>query len=370
LPVFNEVYYGTKFGDKQGKLIPNKKYHKLKSTSEEGISLYVPVGTRVFIDNLGVARPTKTEKNKMIGISMSDTMFVPDKPIVETEQVTAPLIKIEPGTQTEQVTQLLEQRGELSISEAANELGILEPNVRRIFGVGTKEGVFERVDKGVYTLTQGDKTYAVIEADAVDGVNALIQKKNEGKFDGVDAVYLDPPYEVVSGNRTIADFPSITPKEFDNLIKKLPSILKNDDSVVMLQYTQAKGARNVKERKAYIESLKKQGFKFALGISKTDKTPKKIVYKKMTQDMKKERFFAGQNIKEDIFVLTRTGMLPENFNINFAEEGGNYVLSYPMVDTRTKKFREFKDDTKKSVPAMEDLVETFVPEDGIILDPS
>jgi len=87
LPVFNEVYFGTKFGDKQGKLKPNKKYHKLKSTSEEGISLYVPVGTRVFIDNLGVARPTKTERNKMSGISMSDTMFVADKPIVETEQV-------------------------------------------------------------------------------------------------------------------------------------------------------------------------------------------------------------------------------------------------------------------------------------------
>ena len=288
---------------------------------------------------------------------------------METEQVTAPLIKIEPGTQTEQVTQLLEERGELSISEAANELGILEPNVRRIFGVGTKEGVFERVDKGVYTLTQGDKTYAVIEADAVDGVNTLIEKKNEGKFDGVDAVYLDPPYEVKSGNRNIAQFGSITPKEFDNLIKKLPSILKNEDSVVMLQYTQAKQPQNVKEREAYLDSLKKQGFKFALGISKTTKKPKKIVYKKMTQDMKKEQFMAGQNIKEDIFVLTRTGMLPENFNINFAEEGANYVLSYPMVDVRTTKFKEFKGDTKKSVPAMEDLVETFVPEDGIILDP-
>ena len=327
----------------------------------------------------GIILPLKRKadaQNELANIRRGKNMFDygEGEPVLQefrtqTEQVSAPLIKIEPGTQTEQVTQLLEERGELSISEAANELGILEPNVRRIFGVGTKEGVFERVDKGVYTLTQGDKTYAVIEADAVDGVNTLIQKKNEGKFDGVDAVYLDPPYEVVSGNRTIADFPSITPKEFDNLIKKLPSILKNDDSVVMLQYTQAKQPQNIKEREAYIDSLNKQGFKFALGISKTNKAPKKIVYKKMTQDMKKEQFFAGRNIKEDIFVLTRTGMLPENFNINFAEEGGNYVLSYPMVDTRTKKFREFKDDTKKSVPAMEDLVETFVPEDGIILDP-
>ena len=344
---------------------------------KEGLEIDEDGNGKYYVENIKtgkiVAVKTKKEAQETIQDPKSFD-YGEGEPVLEefrtqTEQVTAPLIKIEPGNQTEQVTQLLEERGELSISEAANELGILEPNVRRIFGVGTKEGVFERVDKGVYTLTQGDKTYAVIEADAVDGVNTLIQKKNEGKFDGVDAVYLDPPYEVKSKNRNIADFAAITPKEFNNLIKKLPSILKNDDSVVMLQYTQAKQPQNVKERKAYIESLKKQGFKFALGISKTDKTPKKIVYKKMTQDMKKEQFMAGENIKEDIFVLTRTGMLPENFNINFAEEGANYVLSYPMVDVRTKKFREFKGDTKKSVPAMEDLIETFVPEDGIILDP-
>ena len=67
---------------------------------------------------------------------------------VETQesQVTPPLaIRIEPGTQTEQVTQLLEQRGELTISEAANELGILEPNVRRIFGVGAKKNIWAQI---------------------------------------------------------------------------------------------------------------------------------------------------------------------------------------------------------------------------------
>ena len=354
--------------EKRGYQIDQESKESFEEGEEEGVIITYEV-TEIRESESGAAADVTVTYTRPDGTQDRITGGVTLEPFVETEQVTAPLIKIEPGTQTEQVTQLLEQRGELSISEAANELGILEPNVRRIFGVGTKEGVFERVDKGVYTLTQGDKTYAVIEADAVDGVNTLIQKKNEGKFDGVDAVYLDPPYEVKSKNRNIADFAAITPKEFDNLIKKLPSILKNDDSVVMLQYTQAKQPQNVKERKAYIESLKKQGFKFALGISKTNKAPKKIVYKKMSQDMKKERFFAGRNIKEDIFVLTRTGMLPENFNINFAEEGGNYVLSYPMVDIRTKKFREFKGDTKKSVPAMEDLVETFVPEDGIILDP-
>ena len=87
LPVLNEVYYGTKYGDKQGKPKPNKKFYKLRSTSEEGISKYVPVGTKVFIDNFGVERPTKTDRNTLLGASMSDAMLIPDKPLVETEQV-------------------------------------------------------------------------------------------------------------------------------------------------------------------------------------------------------------------------------------------------------------------------------------------
>ena len=278
---------------------------------------------------------------------------------VETQesQVTPPLaIRIEPGTQTEQVTQLLEQRGELTISEAANELGILEPNVRRIFGVGAKEGKFERVGKGVYTLTQGDKTYAVIEGNALIEMPKLIEQGI--KF---DAIYLDPPYEVKSGNRDIAQFSVINPAEFAQLSNLMPQLLKNEDSPVLLQYTQAQQPQNKKERASYLRSLSKAGLNLAADIQK-------IEYIKMTQDMKKEQKMAGRNLREDIFVLTKSGKV-KDIPFNLKQEGENFELRYPMVDTRTKKFKGFKGDTRKSLEALADLIEGFVPEGGIILDP-
>ena len=278
---------------------------------------------------------------------------------VETQesQVTPPLaIRIEPGTQTEQVTQLLEQRGELTISEAANELGILEPNVRRIFGVGAKEGKFERVGKGVYTLTQGDKTYAVIEGNALTELPKLIEQGI--KF---DAIYLDPPYEVKSGNRDIAQFSVINPAEFAQLSNLMPQLLKNEDSPVLLQYTQAQQPQNKKERASYLRSLSKAGLNLAADIQK-------IEYIKMTQDMKKEQKMAGRNLREDIFVLTKSGKV-KDIPFNLKQEGENFELRYPMVDTRTKKFKGFKGDTRKSLEALADLIEGFVPEGGIILDP-
>ena len=278
---------------------------------------------------------------------------------IETQEseVTPPLaIKIEPGTQTEQVTQLLEERGELTISEAANELGILEPNVRRIFGVGTKEGRFERVGKGVYTLTQGDKTYAVIEGNALTELPKLIEQGI--KF---DAIYLDPPYEVKSGNRDIAQFSVINPAEFAQLSNLMPQLLKNEDSPVLLQYTQAQQPQNKKERASYLRSLSKAGLNLAADIQK-------IEYIKMTQDMKKEQKMAGRNLREDIFVLTKSGKV-KDIPFNLKQEGENFELRYPMVDTRTKKFKGFKGDTRKSLEALADLIEGFVPEGGIILDP-
>ena len=278
---------------------------------------------------------------------------------IETQEgeVTPPLaIKIEPGTQTEQVTQLLEERGELTISEAANELGILEPNIRRIFGVGTKEGRFERVGKGVYTLTQGDKTYAVIEGNALTELPKLIEQGI--KF---DAIYLDPPYEVKSGNRDIAQFSVINPTEFAQLSNLMPQLLKNEDSPVLLQYTQAQQPQNKKERASYLRSLSKAGLNLAADIQK-------IEYIKMTQDMKKEQKMAGRNLREDIFVLTKSGKV-KDIPFNLKQEGENFELRYPMVDTRTKKFKGFKGDTRKSLEALADLIEGFVPEGGIILDP-
>jgi predicted transcriptional regulator of viral defense system len=44
----------------------------------------------------------------------------------------------------------------------AKETKIKEPNIRRILGVGAKEGTFERVDKGVYVVRVGGQSKKVI----------------------------------------------------------------------------------------------------------------------------------------------------------------------------------------------------------------
>ena len=59
-----------------------------------------------------------------------------------------------------------------SIKEVSKETGILEPNVRRILGVGAKEGTFQRVEEGVYVLSNKGEDIAYVEtANAVDAPN-------------------------------------------------------------------------------------------------------------------------------------------------------------------------------------------------------
>ena len=54
-------------------------------------------------------------------------------------------------TQKEQVKEVVAEEPK-SIKEVSEITGILEPNVRRILGVGAKDGTFSRVDDGVYIL--------------------------------------------------------------------------------------------------------------------------------------------------------------------------------------------------------------------------
>lgn len=58
---------------------------------------------------------------------------------------------------------MLKDEGEMSIQEISKKTKILEPNVRRILGVGAKDGTFERVDKGVYVLKHKGKEHAYIQ---------------------------------------------------------------------------------------------------------------------------------------------------------------------------------------------------------------
>ena len=88
------------------------------------------------------------------------------------------------------------------IKQIAKETGIKEPNIRRILGVGAKEGTFERVDEGVYILNNGKEDIAFVHTG--DAVKTLPKLAKDGLK--VDMVFLDIPYNtpaVKGGNRGV-----------------------------------------------------------------------------------------------------------------------------------------------------------------------
>lgn len=84
-------------------------------------------------------------------------------------------VDVKPVTQKEKVKKAVEKKGKATIKEIADDTGILEPNVRRILGMGAKEGEFKRVESGVYTITtpDGKEVAVVIPTDAVETLPKL-----------------------------------------------------------------------------------------------------------------------------------------------------------------------------------------------------
>src|SRR4030042_4140735 len=77
------------------------------------------------------------------------------------------------------------------IKRIHSETKILEPNIRRILGQGTKKGIFRRVDKGVYVLNIGNSDVAFIETG--NAVEVLPRLAAEGFK--ADMIFLDIPYK-------------------------------------------------------------------------------------------------------------------------------------------------------------------------------
>ena len=102
----------------------------------------------------------------------------------------------EAKTQEEKVKEAV--KGEpKTIKEVAEETKILEPNVRRILGQGTKKGVFTRVDRGVYTLNVDGKDLAYIEpGNALEVLPRLVKEGFKA-----DMVFLDIPYKTAATRR-------------------------------------------------------------------------------------------------------------------------------------------------------------------------
>lgn len=159
-------------------------------------------------------------------------------------------------TQKERVIEAVKTQPK-SIKQIAQETKILEPNVRRILGVGAKTGTFERVAEGVYKLSKDGQEVAVIHTgDAIDILPKLAA-------DGMkaDMIFLDIPYEtpaVKGGNRGVR-YNLITPDQFKIAVDAVKQIARKEDTPVFYMYSQA--ASGLKAMQKYTDVLLEAGFK-------------------------------------------------------------------------------------------------------------
>lgn len=197
-----------------------------------------------------------------------------------------------------------------SIKEIAEQTGILEPNVRRILGVGAKDGTFERVDKGVYVLKTSDgKQTAWIEAG--DAVETTERMAKEGrKF---DMVFLDPAYfsrALIGGNRGIKQYDFIMPDAFAKLMKNV-STMVDDDNHVYVMLSGAATAQN--DMQKYVDGVIDAGFK-VIGEGG---------YQKTFKDGSPVTNVRGEVAKPERLILVtksgnaREGEIPVNLNFRF-----------------------------------------------------
>jgi hypothetical protein len=211
-----------------------------------------------------------------------------------------------PPSQKEQVADSL-KKGEKSIKEVAQETGILEPNVRRILGVGAKEGKFERVDKGVYRIKIQGQDIAVIQAgNSVE----VLPKLAESGFKA-DMVFLDIPYKtpaVQGGNRGV-NYSLISVEEFETVMDAVGKIVKTEDTPVYYMYSQARSG--LKKMLEYNNVLSDKGFQVVESGE----------FQKLYKNGQPVKNMRGEVMEpEGILLLTKSGKFTEtelSRNLNF-----------------------------------------------------
>jgi len=242
-------------------------------------------------------------------------------------------------TQKEKVKEAVKEKPK-TIKEVAEETKILEPNVRRIFGVGAKDGTFERVDKGVYVLRKDGKELAYIETG--DAIEVLPRMAKEGFK--ADMVFLDIPYKtpaVVGGNRGIK-YEYITPEQFATVMSAVKDIARDEDTPVFYMFSQAKSGE--KEMARYTDKLSEAGFK---PIARGD-------YTKLQNDgITRVRNMRGNIIEpEGILLLTQSG---------------NTDMKNPDLNFKLVRPRGYQ--TEKPAEMIKAMIEMSTDEGDVVLDP-
>lgn len=208
-------------------------------------------------------------------------------------------------TQKEIVAAEVAKNGEAKIKDIAKATKILEPNVRRILGVGAKEGTFERVGDGVYKLSKGGKEIAFVQT--ANAIEALPKLAKEGFK--ADMVFLDIPYDngaVRGGNRGVK-FDLISTSEFKTVMKAVGEIVRDEHTPVLYMFSQA--VSGVKQMEKYNAEVVAAGFK---PIARGD-------YQKLFQNGLPVTNVRGKVAQpEGIILFTKSGKFAKaDVNLNF-----------------------------------------------------
>lgn len=252
-------------------------------------------------------------------------------------------------TQKEQVKKAIAEKPK-TIKEVSEETEILEPNVRRILGVGAKEGTFERVDKGVYRLKTKDGDVAIIHAG--DALEVLPKLAKDGFK--ADMVFLDIPYNAAGnrgGNRMNTEkntlYKTISPDQFEKFLVSVTGVLKEKNSPLIYMHSQSESSK--KQMQVYTDKILEAGF---IPLAKGDYYKMTKEGKRFTKPMRPEPL-----APEGIIIFNRTG----EFNFNKLN-GEEINLQYKLV--RPKGWQ-----TEKPAELLESLIKLTTNEGEVVLDP-
>jgi hypothetical protein len=288
-----------------------------------------------------VAEPTKTEEE-----SGGTTEKITPEKEREVDKLLESMIESKnkqdiedrEKTQKEKVAEAIQEKAK-TIKEVAEETKILEPNVRRILGVGAKEGVFERVDKGIYVLKKNGVDTAWVEvADAIESLPRLA-----GEGFKADMVFLDIPYDtpaVKGGNRGVK-YKLLSVGDFSTALDSIKEILKTNNSPIIHMYSQAQSG---------LKAMQKYNDLF---IEKGLKPVGKGQYQKTFKDDSPVTSPNGKVSRpEGILVFTKSGQLDKDL------KDLNFTLKRP------KGYQ-----TEKPAEMLKAMIEMTTEEGDMVLDP-
>lgn len=241
-------------------------------------------------------------------------------------------------SQKEKVTESIQNKAK-TIKEIAEETKILEPNVRRILGVGAKEGTFKRLDKGVYILSNNGEDIAYIHTG--DSVETLPRLAKEGLK--ADMIFLDIPYDtpaVKGGNRGV-EYNLISVENFGKVLDSVKVIARTEDSPIIHMFSQAPSG--IKAMQKYNDLFLEKGF---VPVGKGQ-------YQKTFADGSPVTSPNGKVAQpEGILVFTLSGNLQKDLqNLNFTLK-------------RPKGYQ-----TEKPAEMIKAMIEMTTEEGDVVLDP-